>query len=332
MSTHMYAVDWSHAEEKLSVWDGTRITHKLPKAEPGVVLLTENMPNKMAKSFIDGGATVMRCSPNTSSQYREKYMYHKTDDNDAVIIWWVYNDHPQKFRPMKKDSKLKQLYVNYQQLTKQMTAVKNRQWAAEDEDNAEYLASLEAAKTLLLKKITKELKRLPIYETFLSKIKGVGPALAAGLIAVIGDISRFENVSDLYAYCGVHVKDGKSVRRKKGELANWNATGRCLICELVPDQFVKHKSPVYHGIYADEKARQVKMLEEDAKKLPEDRRVQSKLHAERRVRRKVGKIFLHHLWKKWRELEGLPVPQPWVLAHGGHTHEILPPTEIEGLT
>ncbi len=331
MSTKLYSVDWSHTEEKLSVWDGKKMTHKLPKAEQGVVLLTENMPNKLAKPFIEAGSTVMRCSPNTSSQYREKYAYPKTDDNDAVIIWMVYNDHPQKFRPMKKDTKLKQLYVNYEQLTDQIVSVKNRQWSAEDADNQEYLASLEAAKALLLKKIKKELARMPVYDQFLSKIKGIGPALAAGLVATIGDISRFENVSNLYAYFGVHVHDGACVRRQKGVVANWNSTGRKLICELVPDQFVKNRTPVYRAIYDDEKARCMKMFEEDEKKPKEDRRVQSRLHAERRARRKTGKIFLHHLWKQWRLLEGLPVPLPWVLAEGGHSKEIMPPTEYAGL-
>jgi hypothetical protein len=243
----------------------------------------------------------------------------------------VYHDYPQKFRPMKPDTKLKQFYVNYEQLTKQITATKNRQWASEDEDNKEYIKSLESAKALLTRKLTKELKRTPIYDAFLSKIKGIGPALAAGLIAEIDDISRFENASNLNAYFGLHLKGNKAVRREKGKVANWNSTGRMLICELVPDQFIKQRTPVYRGIYEDEKARSLQLMEEDAKKSKEDRRVQSKLHAERRARRKVGKIFLHHLWKAWRELEGLPTPQPWVLALGGHSKEIKPPTEYVAL-
>jgi hypothetical protein len=328
----LYSIDWGYEEEKLSVWNGKKMTHKMPKVEAGDVILTENMPNKLAKPLIKDGAIVMRCSPNSSAAYREKYNIPKTDDNDAIVIWDLYKDSPAKFRQMKEDSKLKQFYVNYEQLTKQITAVKNRQWAAEDDDNKEYLASLEKAKDLLAKKLTKELKRIPIYDTFLSKIKGIGPALAAGLISEIGEIKRFDNVSNLYAYAGVHIKDNKALKKQKGVVANWNSALRCLVCHGVPDQFVRQKSPIYNGIYADEKARCAKIFEEDSGKAREDRRVQSLLHAERRARRKAGKIFLHHLWKAWRELEGLPVPKPWVLEHGGHSKEILPPTAYPGLT
>lgn len=332
--TRLLSVDWGWEEETLRVWDGKakKMLSKLPKPDKDIVLLTENIPNKLAKPFIEAGAPVLRCSPNTSSEYREKYGYDKTHDNDAIVIWMVYHDHPQKFRPMKKDSKLKQFYKNYDEITEQIKAVKNRQWAAEDEDNQEFIDSLEKAKALLAKKIAADLKNYPIYTEFLTKIKGIGPALAAGLITAVGDISRFDNVSNLNAYFGVHVKDGACVRRKKGEVANWKSAGRVLICELIPDQFIKGRTPVYRGIYDEEKEKSMKIMEEDQTKPKEQRRVHSKLHAERRARRKVGKIFLHHFWKTWRELEGLPTPQPWPLALGGHSKEILPPTAFAGLT
>lgn len=331
MSTKIYAVDWSHTEEKLAVWDGKKITSKMPKAEPGIMIVTENMPNKMAKEFLEAKITIMRCSPNASADYRKKYNFDKTDQNDAIIIYDLYRDSPAKFRPMKAETRLKQMYVNYQQLTKQITGVKNRQWHAEDEANQKLVDGLETVKEQLLKDIRKELKNYKIYTEFLEKIKGIGPALAAGLIAEVGDISRFENVSDLNAYFGVHVQNGKCVRREKGKVANWNSNGRTLVCELIPDQFIKGRSPVYRGIYDDEKAKCMKMVEEDAEKSKDERRVQSKLHAERRARRKAGKIFLSHFWKAWREIEGLPTPQPYALGIGGHSHEILPPTAYPGL-
>jgi hypothetical protein len=193
---------------------------------------------------------------------------------------------------------------------------------------------MEMAKKLLSKKMERELKRMPIYAEFLSKIKGVGVALAAGLVSEIDDISKFDNVSNLNAYFGLHVVNGTAPKRQKGVVANWNPTGKALICELIPDQFVKQKSPVYNQIWVEEKEKCIKLFEADeAKKKPvEDRQIKSRMHAERRARRKAGKIFLHHVWKKWRELEGLPTPQPWVLEHGGHTKEILPPTDYPGLT
>jgi len=330
MITKIYAVDWSHTEEKLSVWDGKKMTHKMPKPQEGMVIVAENIPNKKAKPFLEEGIDVLRCSPNATAEYRDKYAYPKTDDNDAIIIYDLYQQSPQKFRPMKSDSKLRQLQTNYHQLTKEITAVKNRQWSSEDEDNQEYLEILEKAKTTLLNKMKKELKNYKVWTEFMSHVKGLGPALAAGLISYVNDISRFDNVSDLYAYCGVHVKGGKCVRRQKGQASNWNCKLKTLVCELIPDQFIKHRSPVYRDIYDEEKAKSLTQMEEDAKKNKSERRVQSLYHAERRARRKAGKIFLHHFWKKWREAEGLPTPQPWALSHGGHTTEILPPTDYPG--
>jgi len=67
---------------------------------------------------------------------------------------------------MKKPPKLRQLYRNYQQLTEQMVAVKNRQWASENETNKAYLAHLEDAKEFLIKQLNKELARAPIYDAF----------------------------------------------------------------------------------------------------------------------------------------------------------------------
>jgi hypothetical protein len=49
------------------------------------------------------------------------------------------------------------------------------------------------------------------------------------------------------------------------------------------------------------------------------------MHIERMARRKVGKLFLAHLWLKWRKSEGLPISEPWITALGGHAKFIEPP-------
>ncbi len=41
----------------------------------------------------------------------------------------------------------------------------------------------------------------PIYEEYLSKIYGIGPIIASGLIAYVADISKFDNISKLWQYC-----------------------------------------------------------------------------------------------------------------------------------
>lgn len=45
--------------------------------------------------------------------------------------------------------------------------------------------------------------------------------------------------------------------------------------------------------------------------------------------RKTEKLFLSHLWQVWRTELGLPTPDPWVMAHGGHTGKIEPQSMVE---
>jgi len=52
-------------------------------------------------------------------------------------------------------------------------------------------------------------------------------------------------------------------------------------------------------------------------------------HRHARAFRKVEKLFLQHLWLKWRTLEGQPVTDPWIFtAKGGHDKaRMIPPPE-----
>jgi transposase len=56
----------------------------------------------------------------------------------------------------------------------------------------------------------------------LQTIPGVGPAIAAALMAEIGDIWRFENVDQLAAFAGVHPKEMSSGRKGAREGTSWH--------------------------------------------------------------------------------------------------------------
>jgi len=51
--------------------------------------------------------------------------------------------------------------------------------------------------------------------------------------------------------------------------------------------------------------------------------------ATKMARRKMVKIFLSHLWEKWRKMEGLPSPKPYIFEIGGHTDYIEAPVGEE---
>ncbi|MCX6760162.1 MAG: transposase [Candidatus Nealsonbacteria bacterium] len=90
------------------------------------------------------------------------------------------------------------------------------------------------------KELARAVKSLDIWERIFENIKGVGPRVAAGIIAPIGDIRRFiapNGAAKLKKFCGVHVlDDGRFPRRRGGEVANWSPQARQALY-LLADQF-----------------------------------------------------------------------------------------------
>lgn len=90
------------------------------------------------------------------------------------------------------------------------------------------LIDLEQAQT---KALQKAMKQHPLYG-FVSSVKGVGEKQAARLLAAIGDPywndlhNRPRTVSELWAYCGLAVHDGRAQRRTKGVVSNWSNTAK----------------------------------------------------------------------------------------------------------
>lgn len=184
-------------------------------------------------------------------------------------------------------------------------------------------------------------KTQPIYTTFLANIKGISHILAGGLIAWI-DIHKSDTVSSLWAYAGLsaqyslckcedghklmlanftegrtcnHLNCDKPVelievvkeasKLRSGYTSFWNPKLKKL-CWKLGASFVKQKTG-YREYY--DKFREV----ED-----NDVTERSKLHNFNRAKRKTVKLFLSHLYVKWRELEGLPVSDPYCEAHLDH--------------
>lgn len=90
------------------------------------------------------------------------------------------------------------------------------------------LIELEKSQTGALQKA---MKQHPLYG-FVSSVRGVGEKQAARLLAAIGDPywndlhDRPRTVSELWAYCGLAVHEGRAQRRMKGIKANWSNTAK----------------------------------------------------------------------------------------------------------
>lgn len=98
---------------------------------------------------------------------------------------------------------------------------------------------------------------------------------------------------------------------KKGEKATYDQYAK-KVCYLVATSFLKAGGP-YEQYYREERA-----------KAERTRPGWVKGRKHYLALRKTQKLFLSHLWQTWRRAIGLPTPDPWAVAHGGHEGKIEP--------
>lgn len=177
---------------------------------------------------------------------------------------------------------------------------------------------------------------------WLRRIDGIGPIMAAGLLAFI-DITICETSSRLWNYAGL-TPDSKPV---KGQKIHYNPQLRKL-CYLIGESFIKvsgKETAMYGHIYKERKLYEQKKNEngdyaDQAKKKLDTTKIghdtdaykwysEGKLppaHIHARARRYAVKIFLSHLHQRWYEYEfNKPAPLPFVHAILGHHDFIVPP-------
>lgn len=149
----------------------------------------------------------------------------------------------------------------------------------------------------------------PIVERMI-KVKGVGEVLALKVVAMI-DIGRANTISALWRYAGYGVVDNKAEKAIKGEKLHYNKRLKAT-CYLIAQSFLRSNSP-YRRIYDEARAEY-------------ERRGWTKAHQHKAAMRKMIKIWLAHLWLVWRQLEGLPIRDPYIAADPHH--KIITPAEM----
>lgn len=99
------------------------------------------------------------------------------------------------------------------------------------------LGSLVAEEKRREDELRKAVRKLDVWADVFEPIEGCGEVIAAGIIAGIQDIRRFETAPKLKAFCGVHVlPDGRIPRKRLGLVANWHPEVRQSLYQL-GDQF-----------------------------------------------------------------------------------------------
>lgn len=155
------------------------------------------------------------------------------------------------------------------------------------------------------KDIAKLVKHEPIVRE-LTALKGIGPLLAAKIVAMI-DIGRADSVSALWRYAGYGVTDGQRDRPVAGQQRCYNARLKTTLY-LVAGSFLKCSSP-YRAVYDSSRAY-----------YEANRPDWTKAHQHAAAMRRMIKLFLSHLYVRWRTLAGLPIRAPYVQERLGHTH------------
>lgn len=169
--------------------------------------------------------------------------------------------------------------------------------------------------------------------------KGIGPVIAAGLLAHI-DFKRIETAGAIWRFAGLD----PSVQWEKGQKRPWNTRLKTL-CWKVGESFVKVSGAddaFYGKLYGERKALETQRNEagefaEQAKAKLEKFKIGKatdaykaysvgKLppaHIHARAKRYAVKIFLSHLFDVGYRLEhGKEPPRPFAIEHLGHAHMI----------
>lgn len=176
----------------------------------------------------------------------------------------------------------------------------------------EHLKSLEDEAVKHLQRIMRKHPLGP----WVKQSTGVGEKQAARLLAVIGDpywntlYDRPRTVSELWAYCGLHVKDGKAVHHQRGQQGNWNDAARMRIW-LIAQSCIKTKGQ-YRNVYEVGRAKYVRSVHASECRrcgpsghpaLPGSPLSLGHQHA--RATRLVCKEVLKNLWVAAREIHEL---------------------------
>ncbi len=182
---------------------------------------------------------------------------------------------------------------------------------------------------------------MPIWSEWMQHVRGIDKKLGIRFIALIQPISDFDNVAKLWAYAGQAVgDDGRAVRRKRGVQSRWNNSLKST-CYLAGTSFVKARGSAYRDLYdlyrARDKAAHPEPIADPGEngKARKDRdgkpiMLYTNAHMNNRGIRYAAKMFLSHLWQAWRELEGLPTPEPYPIEYlKGHTNLLSPWTCIQ---
>lgn len=184
----------------------------------------------------------------------------------------------------------------------------------------ELLEGAQAMEKDAIKAMVERMKKHVLYK-WVEDNKGVGAKTAARLLSALGDpyiketyvedewheyrrVLKPRTLSELWAYCGYSVVEGKAPKRSKGAKINWNPEARTRVW-LIAETSVKCNG-TYKPVYDEAKAHA--LVTPHAQDCPRCKvsagEPLSAGHAHARALRRVSKEILRDLWllsKEWHE-------------------------------
>ena len=179
---------------------------------------------------------------------------------------------------------------------------------------SETLDAVEEKEKEIKRRLASFVKDQILYKEYLSKIRGVGEVISAFLITFL-DPAKFDKVSGMWKYCGLHVVNGKAPRRVAGQKTDFNPFARVMMWRLGEGFRMQGRS--YRFIYE-------LFLQESREKHPD----WTMAHHINHARRVTVKLFLSHYYEVSRALLGLPRRTPYPLIQ--NREKYIPPLIDEG--
>jgi hypothetical protein len=184
-------------------------------------------------------------------------------------------------------------------------------------------------------KMLRQLRQVPVYKHFLAKVFGVGPVVAAYLVAEV-DITRSVKVSQLRRFCGLAVIDGRLERPRAGIKLGYNSKLRVRLYQAFSAMWKNAAKKTtdapcgsttkYLAIWTDYKHRMAHSERYDATKNKLANfdgagvRPGAKALIHAAGWHKAADVFIEDLYIVWRALEGLPVWPSYHAAKLGYEH------------
>lgn len=204
-----------------------------------------------------------------TKECREDLKLPKTDENDAFAMKLLVKEYPEDFYEFKEldetTARISIIFKERADTEKVMVATKLRLFALKNrlelisldgyekeamEKKEVIIQALQEDFELQTRLLKVEVGEHPIWEDYLKEIKGVGPAIAGGLIAGIKRASRFDDKYALRHYAGMVTKNDE--QKTKAENQQFNHQLKRALFHF-SEEIIKQNTPIWRKLYDDMK-------------------------------------------------------------------------------